>query len=150
MCYNNIAVLKKRKNIRRSIEVVITGLTRNQLYGNVPWVRIPPSPPAPKQTAFYEDLAQQGLLFQLSISALFRKKRKSLFAIYYAPAARLFIFASFVCLRRLFMLRKKVTGALTPLRLLLPQKRKSFLGIYAASPCFFILAKFALFLRMNT
>ena len=27
------------------IEVVITGLTRNQLYGNVPWVRIPPAPP---------------------------------------------------------------------------------------------------------
>ena len=27
------------------IEVVITGLTRNQLYLTVPWVRIPPSPP---------------------------------------------------------------------------------------------------------
>lgn len=26
------------------IEVVITRLTRNQLYSNVPWVRIPPSP----------------------------------------------------------------------------------------------------------
>ena len=32
--------------IRRRIEVVITGLTRNQLYLMVPWVRIPPSPPA--------------------------------------------------------------------------------------------------------
>ena len=28
------------------IEVVITGLTRNQLYLMVPWVRIPPSAPA--------------------------------------------------------------------------------------------------------
>ena len=28
------------------IEVVITGLTRNQLTGNRPWVRIPPAPPA--------------------------------------------------------------------------------------------------------
>lgn len=27
------------------IEVVITGLTRNQLYLRVPWVRIPPAPP---------------------------------------------------------------------------------------------------------
>ena len=27
------------------IEVVITGLTRNQLRGNPPWVRIPPAPP---------------------------------------------------------------------------------------------------------
>ena len=25
--------------------MVITGLTRNQLYSNVPWVRIPPAPP---------------------------------------------------------------------------------------------------------
>ncbi|MGN0655168.1 MAG: hypothetical protein ACI4KR_00095, partial [Ruminiclostridium sp.] len=30
------------------IEVVITGLTRNQLYLTVPWVRIPPLPPAEK------------------------------------------------------------------------------------------------------
>ncbi len=30
--------------------MVITGLTRNQLYLTVPWVRIPPSPP--KQNAF--------------------------------------------------------------------------------------------------
>ena len=28
------------------IEVVITALTRNQVYGNVPWVRIPPAPHA--------------------------------------------------------------------------------------------------------
>ena len=28
------------------IEVVITGLTRNQLYLWVPWVRIPPAPPS--------------------------------------------------------------------------------------------------------
>ena len=27
------------------IEVVITGLTRNQFDGNVTWVRIPPTPP---------------------------------------------------------------------------------------------------------
>ena len=31
--------------IRRGIEVVITGLTRNQFAGNRTWVRIPPSPP---------------------------------------------------------------------------------------------------------
>ena len=30
------------------IEVVITGLTRNQLYLTVPWVRIPPTPPSKK------------------------------------------------------------------------------------------------------
>ena len=30
---------------RKRIEVVITGLTRNQLYLTVPWVRIPPLPP---------------------------------------------------------------------------------------------------------
>ena len=29
----------------KRIEVVITGLTRNQLYRKVPWVRIPPLPP---------------------------------------------------------------------------------------------------------
>ena len=35
------------------IEVVITGLTRNQLTGNRPWVRIPPAPPqAPESTTF--------------------------------------------------------------------------------------------------
>ncbi len=31
---------------RKRIEVVITGLTRNQLYLTVPWVRIPPLPPS--------------------------------------------------------------------------------------------------------
>ena len=31
--------------LRKRIEVVITGLTRNQLYLTVPWVRIPPLPP---------------------------------------------------------------------------------------------------------
>ena len=31
--------------IRRRIEVVITGLTRNQFDLRVTWVRIPPSPP---------------------------------------------------------------------------------------------------------
>ena len=33
--------------------MVITGLTRNQLTGNRPWVRIPPAPP-------YRDVAQLG------------------------------------------------------------------------------------------
>ena len=33
------------EHIRRGIEVVITGLTRNQFDGNVTWVRIPSSPP---------------------------------------------------------------------------------------------------------
>ena len=32
-------------DIWSGIEVVITGLTRNQLTGNRPWVRIPPAPP---------------------------------------------------------------------------------------------------------
>ena len=32
-------------HIWRRIEVVITGLTRNQFAGNRTWVRIPPSPP---------------------------------------------------------------------------------------------------------
>ena len=36
--------------IRKRIEVVITGLTRNQLYLTVPWVRIPPLPPMQKAT----------------------------------------------------------------------------------------------------
>ena len=31
--------------IWKRIEVVITGLTRNQVDGNVSWVRIPPLPP---------------------------------------------------------------------------------------------------------
>ena len=35
----------KFNNIRRDIEVVITALTRNQVYSNVPRVRIPLSPP---------------------------------------------------------------------------------------------------------
>ena len=35
------------------IEVVITGLTRNQFDGNVTWVRIPPAPPqTPESTTF--------------------------------------------------------------------------------------------------
>ena len=31
--------------VRTGIEVVITGLTRNQFVGNGTWVRIPPRPP---------------------------------------------------------------------------------------------------------
>ena len=43
----------------RRIEVVITGLTRNQFAGNGTWVRIPPSPPKKEATPtgsflFYE------------------------------------------------------------------------------------------------
>ena len=34
-----------KRHIRRDIEVVITALTRNQVYRNVPRVRIPLSPP---------------------------------------------------------------------------------------------------------
>ena len=55
-CYNTLCetmgadfpVLPRRNHpftAWRSIEAVITGLTRNQVYGNVPWVRIPPPPP---------------------------------------------------------------------------------------------------------
>ena len=36
------------KFIWKRIEVVITALTRNQVYGNVSWVRIPPLPPSEK------------------------------------------------------------------------------------------------------
>ena len=79
MCYNNIAVLKKAQNIRRSIEVVITGLTRNQLYGNVPWVRIPPSPPRRGEPFSSPRLIFISHGFALSAAAPFRKKRKSLF-----------------------------------------------------------------------
>ncbi len=35
------------KSTWSGIEAVITALTRNQVYGNVPWVRIPPAPPMP-------------------------------------------------------------------------------------------------------
>ncbi len=40
-----------QNKIRRDIEVVITALTRNQVYSNVPRVRIPLSPPIKKDTA---------------------------------------------------------------------------------------------------
>ena len=35
----------RAESIWKRIEVVITALTRNQVYGNVSWVRIPPLPP---------------------------------------------------------------------------------------------------------
>ena len=38
----------KTLNPWKSIEVVITSLTRNQVTGNRPWVRIPPLPPSEK------------------------------------------------------------------------------------------------------
>ena len=41
-CYNSEVV---NCQLWRRIEVVITGLTRNQFAGNGTWVRIPPSPP---------------------------------------------------------------------------------------------------------
>lgn len=37
------------------IEVVITRLTRNQLYSNVPWVRIPPAPPLRNDLCMSDD-----------------------------------------------------------------------------------------------
>ncbi len=43
------AVNNKLKKWKR-IEEVITALTRNQVYGNVSWVRIPPLPPTIKTT----------------------------------------------------------------------------------------------------
>ncbi len=49
---------------RRRIEVVITGLTRNQLGSNPPRVRISPSPPEKKhlhmQVLFYKRCALSG------------------------------------------------------------------------------------------
>ena len=47
------------QHIWRRIEVVITGLTRNQFAGNGTWVRIPPSPPKRKHTP-------SGVCFRLS------------------------------------------------------------------------------------
>ena len=53
ICYNITVAKKEATNlIRKRIEVVITGLTRNQLYLTVPWVRIPPLPPRKKPFAF--------------------------------------------------------------------------------------------------
>ena len=46
------------------IEVVITALTRNQVTGNRPWVRIPPAPPN-ESTPF------AGCFHLVSISACF-------------------------------------------------------------------------------
>ncbi len=43
---------KAQPDIWRSIEAVITGLTRNQVDGNVSWVRIPPSPPKDRVPSF--------------------------------------------------------------------------------------------------
>lgn len=42
------AVLRAPAQLWRGIEVVITSLTRNQVYRKVAWVRIPPSPPLKK------------------------------------------------------------------------------------------------------
>ena len=44
VCWYNTEVVWRR------IEVVITGLTRNQLGSNPTWVRIPPSPPEKQNT----------------------------------------------------------------------------------------------------
>ncbi len=54
--YNILCSAEPSHIIRRRIEVVITRLTRNQLYRKVPWVRIPPSPPKIKghcEVSFY-------------------------------------------------------------------------------------------------
>ena len=54
--YNGVAdlishIAKLQSNIKwKCIEEVITALTRNQVYGNVSWVRIPPLPPSKKDT----------------------------------------------------------------------------------------------------
>ena len=40
-----VSLVFEGEHIRRDIEVVITALTRNQVYRNVPRVRIPLSPP---------------------------------------------------------------------------------------------------------
>ena len=48
----------------KRIEVVITGLTRNQLYLTVPWVRIPPLPPEKKQPL---STKTKAVSFQLSV-----------------------------------------------------------------------------------
>ncbi len=44
MWYNITHVIGNSHGIRKRIEVVITGLTRNQFAGNGTWVRIPPLP----------------------------------------------------------------------------------------------------------
>ena len=52
-------------NTRSGIEVVITGLTRNQLYLRVPWVRIPPTPP--ENSVCKRFLPFAGFFFFLSL-----------------------------------------------------------------------------------
>ena len=48
-------------NTRSGIEVVITGLTRNQLYLRVPWVRIPPTPP--RSAVVHDTMGYRTFLF---------------------------------------------------------------------------------------
>ncbi len=51
--------------IRSGIEVVITALTRNQVGGNVSWVRIPPTP-------LLKEPALQQVLFHIGRTCFFR------------------------------------------------------------------------------
>ena len=53
----------------RGIEVVITGLTRNQFDGNVTWVRIPPTPP--NLIGFLIQSHQEPYRFLCSVFSLF-------------------------------------------------------------------------------
>ena len=62
------------KDTRRGIEVVITGLTRNQFASNRTWVRIPSSPPKIPRTLspwnFYLSCNKENCTFAKSKSAI--------------------------------------------------------------------------------
>ena len=58
--------------IRSGIEVVITGLIRNQFEGNLTWVRIPPAPPNASFHAVYAARKLAFFTYWIAVSAPFR------------------------------------------------------------------------------
>ena len=68
---------EKAKKIWRGIEVVITGLTRNQLGSNPTWVRIPPSLPCETEKVqtdfflFHNDICSDEQVILLRNEILF-------------------------------------------------------------------------------
>ena len=58
--------------IRSGIEVVITGLIRNQFEGNLTWVRIPPAPPNASFHAVFAAWKLASFAYWIAVSAPFR------------------------------------------------------------------------------
>ena len=58
--------------IRSGIEVVITGLIRNQFEGNLTWVRIPPAPPNASFMRFTPLGSWRFFTYWIAVSAPFR------------------------------------------------------------------------------